>query len=90
MEGAGVYLIIISFSRLIESTCCIMKFFPCFVHAQKAGIKRDINVLNELEREEGKWEKRTKREERILARTVTISGRLESKEIFYTAEQSDV
>lgn len=66
-----------------------MKFFPCFVHAQKAGIKRDINVLNELEREEGKWEKRTKREERILARTVMISG-WESKEIFYTAEQSAV
>lgn len=66
-----------------------MKFFPCFVHAQKAGIKRDINVFNELEREEGKWEKRTKREERILARTVMISG-WESKEIFYTAEQSAV
>lgn len=42
------------FSRLIESTCGIMKFFPSFVRAQNTEIKRDINVKQNSKERNGK------------------------------------
>ena len=37
------------FSRLIESTCGIMKFFPSFARVQNTEIKRDINRIQKNE-----------------------------------------
>lgn len=77
------------FSRLIESTCGIMKFFPSFVRAQNTEIKRDINVKQNSKERNGKHgverQRKSVRGSLLFAQKVMISEeRTGFKEIFYT------
>lgn len=77
------------FSRLIESTCGIMKFFPSFVRVQNTEIKRDINVKQNSKERNGKHGVERQRKSvggsLPFAQKVMISEkRTGFKEIFYT------